>query len=85
MQRPPLSVTEEQMAEKHWEIEQTCFCSHADMAVNLEVETVYPAESLPEQSPRLGAHRCSNAILCNQFNQGVCIWAGTNAEFDPFR
>ncbi len=72
------------MANKQWEQVETCFCAHADMDVNLEVETIYPADFLGD-TPRLGAHRCSNAVFCNQFNQGACIYTGTNPDIDPFQ
>ena len=73
------------MAEKKWESVQTCFCAHVNMDVNLDVEVIYPADYLDNDVPRLGAHRCSNELLCNQFNQGACIWAGTNPMVDPFK
>lgn len=72
------------MAEKKWEKMEQCFCSHADMDVSLEAEVIYPMDYLDGQPPQVGAHRCSNMLLCNQFNQGACIWAGTNPDFDPF-
>jgi hypothetical protein len=73
------------MAEKNWEKFQTRFCDQADMDVSLDVEVIYPAEYLDHEAPRLGAHRCSNGMVCNQFDQGVCIWSGTNPAVDPFK
>lgn len=73
------------MAEKKWESLQTCYCEHVNMDVSLDVEVVYPTDYLDNEAPRLGAHRCSNGLFCNQFNQGACIWSGTNPEVDPFK
>jgi hypothetical protein len=54
------------------------------MEVSLEVEVIYPSDFLGD-IPRVGDHRCSNSILCNQFSQGTCIYAGTNPDVDPFQ
>jgi hypothetical protein len=72
------------MAERTWEEFDTCFCQRADMEVSLEVEVIYPSDFLGD-IPRVGDHRCSNSILCNQFSQGTCIYAGTNPDVDPFQ
>ncbi len=73
------------MAEKKWESVQKCFCDHVEMDVSLDVEVIYPADYLDDQSLRVAGHRCSNGEMCNQFNQGACIWAGTNPMVDPFK
>lgn len=72
------------MADKSWEELQTCYCAHADMDVSLEVEVIYPMDFLGD-TPRVGAHRCSNSVLCNQFSQGACIYSWTNPDVDPFQ
>jgi hypothetical protein len=72
------------MATKSWESLKIRFCEHADAEVVLEVELVYPPEILPDQPPRILAHRCSHALLCNLDNRPSCVWAGTNPAFDPF-
>jgi len=71
------------MAEIHWEELEICHCSQADLDVSLDVELIYPMDFLGDE-PRVGAHRCSNGVMCNQFNQGTCIWSGTNPDVDPF-
>ena len=53
------------MAEKMWKDIKTIRCSHVGCDVELEVEEIYPAEFYPDQSPRLGAHRCSHGIQCS--------------------
>lgn len=73
------------MSERNWEVSKICFCDRIQDQVALEVERVYPAEYLPDQKPRLLAHRCSHGLLCNQNSKAACIWAGTNPNYDPFR
>lgn len=72
------------MAVKQWEVLQTSFCERANLDVALEVEVVYPAEFLPEQAPRVQAHRCSNGMECGLFSRPTCTWAGTLPSYDPF-
>ncbi len=73
------------MSERVWEISKTCICEHLNRKVALETEVVYPGEHLPDQPPRVLAHRCSRGILCNQTSKPACVWAGTNPGYDPFR
>lgn len=73
------------MAVRTWQPIKIRFCDHAGAEVALEVEVVYPAEFLPDESPRVIAHRCSHAIDCNLDGRPSCVWAGTNPVFDPFR
>ncbi len=72
------------MAQKTWETLKICYCKRAGMEVGFEAEVVYPAEFLPDQAPRVLAHRCSNGTECNQSSKAACIWAGTNPTYDPF-
>jgi hypothetical protein len=72
------------MAEKNWEPIKISFCHHLGKEVALEAELIYPAEFLPDQNPRVTAHRCSRAVDCNLDGKPSCIWAGTNPAFDPF-
>lgn len=72
------------MAEKTWETVKVCRCQRVGLEVALEAEVVYPAEWLPDQAPRLLAHRCSNGLECNQDGRAACLWAGSNPAFDPF-
>lgn len=71
------------MAIRTWEVSQIKYCEHVGHEIALETEVVYPAEHLPEQLPRVVAHRCSNAIACNQFDKPVCVWCGTNPDHQP--
>jgi hypothetical protein len=73
------------MAVRTWQPIKVCFCDHAGVEVALEAELIYPAELLPDQNPRVVAHRCSRAIDCNLDGRASCIWAGTNPAFDPFK
>jgi hypothetical protein len=72
------------MAEKSWQVIKVRYCHHADQEVNLEAELIYPAEFMPDQQPRVNAHRCSHAFACNLDGRASCVWAGTNPSFDPF-
>jgi hypothetical protein len=72
------------MAIKTWEALKIRFCDRAGCEVALEGEVVYPIDILPDQPPRLIAHRCSHGVECNLFKQPSCMWAGTNPEVDPF-
>jgi hypothetical protein len=72
------------MTEKVWQPIKVCFCEHVGEDVAFEAELVYPAEWLPDQGPRVLAHRCSHGMYCNQDGRPSCIWAGTNPTVDPF-
>ncbi len=72
------------MAVRIWQPIKVCFCDHAGTEVALEAELVYPPEWLPEQPPRVLAHRCSNGLDCNLDERPSCVWAGTNPMVDPF-
>jgi hypothetical protein len=71
------------MAEKTWQVQKIKYCEHVGHEVALENEVVYPAEQLPEQPPRILAHRCSNAIECNLTDKTACVLCGTNPDLDP--
>jgi hypothetical protein len=72
------------MAEKQWKIIKVRFCDHVDCEVDLEVEEVYPSEMMPDQPPRIRAHRCSRGVECSLFDKVACQWAGSNPVYDPF-
>jgi hypothetical protein len=72
------------MSVRAWHPAKTCYCHHVNEEVSLEVEAVYPAEWLPDQPPRLLAHRCSHALQCNLEGRYSCVWSGTNPVIDPF-
>jgi hypothetical protein len=73
------------MASKTWQPIKVSFCQHAGQQVSLEAEIIYPPEILPDQAPRVVAHRCSLALVCNLDGRSSCIWAGTNPAIDPFK
>jgi hypothetical protein len=72
------------MSEKVWEPIKYCFCEHVGRDVAFEAELVYPDDILPDQAPRVLAHRCSLGLSCNQDGRPSCKWAGTNPAVDPF-
>ena len=71
------------MTEKTWQTLKYQYCHHADTEVSLEAEMVFPPEQLPDQPPRIFAHRCSHGLACNLDGRPSCIWAGTNPTYDP--
>ena len=73
------------MTEKTWETLKIQYCQHVDTKVALQAQLVYPPEHLPDQPPRVMAHRCSHGVTCNLDGRPSCVWAGTNPNFDPFK
>jgi hypothetical protein len=71
------------MAEKIWKVEKSKYCEHVGHEVKIENEVVYPSENLPDQPPRIIAHRCSNALECNAVDKASCVLCGTNPNLDP--
>lgn len=72
------------MAHKAWQVIKVRYCEHAGAEVSMEAQVIFPADFLPEQAPRVIAHRCSQALACNLDGRASCVWAGTNPNFDPF-
>lgn len=72
------------MAVTTWQAIKVQYCHHVKSEVELQAQTVYPAEWLPDQPPRILAHRCSHAFACNLDGRPSCVWAGTNPSYDPF-
>ena len=70
------------MTQKQWQVEEVRYCEHVEHEVDLEVEVVYPTDYLPDQ-PRVIAHRCSNALECNQLDKMVCAYCFTNPVQKP--
>jgi len=71
------------MAFRTWHVDKIKYCELVGHEVALEDEVIYPAEHLPDQPPRVNAHRCSNAMICNQMDTPGCIWCGTNPDRQP--
>ena len=71
------------MAQKKWNVSKVCYCEHVGHEIEIEDEVVYPAENLPDQPPRIIAHRCSNALECNMLEKTACALCGTNPDLDP--
>ncbi|HEX9029111.1 MAG TPA: hypothetical protein VF823_08050 [Anaerolineales bacterium] len=72
------------MSATAWHPIKVSYCTHAGTEVALEAELIYPADWLPDQEPRVHAHRCSRGLDCNLDGRSSCIWAGTNPAIDPF-
>jgi hypothetical protein len=67
-----------------WKTMKRTNCDRVGEDVSLEARVVYSAEFLPDQPPRILAHRCSKGLECNQMNTPTCMWAGTLPGYDPF-
>jgi len=72
------------MAVKMWQTIKVSYCQRADKEVSLEAELLYPDEHLPDQPPRIIAHRCAYGLQCNLNMESGCVWAGTHPTYDPF-
>lgn len=70
------------MAEKSWEVIKIRYCDRVGHKVSIESEVILPADHLPD-SPRVVAHRCSDAINCNLVEKPACAWCGTNPNHQP--
>ncbi len=73
------------MSEKVWQPIKVCFCEHIGQEIAFEAELVFPSDLMPDQNPRVIAHRCSQGMACNQEARPSCMWAGTNPMVDPFQ
>ncbi|HXF85679.1 MAG TPA: hypothetical protein VNK49_09845 [Anaerolineales bacterium] len=71
------------MAQRVWQVSKVHYCERVRHEVALETEVVYPPEHLPDQPPRVIAHRCSNALECNQEDRMSCAWCGTHPNYFP--
>jgi hypothetical protein len=72
------------MAVKVWQTIKVQHCRHSGGEVSLEAEVLLPEEHMPDQRPRVVAHRCSRGAECGLLDRGACVWAGTNPAYDPF-
>ena len=72
------------MTYRTWQTIKVHHCNHIDEDVAMQANIVFPAEWMPEQPPRILAHRCSRGMDCNLNARPSCIWAGTNPGYDPF-
>ena len=72
------------MAVQLWQELRQQHCDRIGEVVALECRLVYPADVLPDQPPRVLAHRCSKGMECNADDRPTCMWAGTLPGFDPF-
>jgi hypothetical protein len=48
------------------------YCSHANCTVEIESILVYPAEILPETSPRMNQRTCTHYLMCNLQDKTAC-------------
>ncbi len=71
------------MTIRAWQVEKIAYCEYVGHEIALEAEVVYPADELPDLTPRIVAHRCSNAIECNAMDKPVCRWCATNPNYSP--
>ncbi len=67
-----------------WKTMKCVTCDRVGEEVELQARVVYPADFLPDQPPRILAHRCSKGLDCNLMDTPACVWAGTAPAYDPF-
>jgi hypothetical protein len=72
------------MTETVWQTIKVHHCERIGESVELQAQVVYPADQIPDQSPRIVAHRCNYGDECNLIDKPACVWAGTNPTYDPF-
>ncbi|GAB4535822.1 MAG: hypothetical protein Fur0018_26270 [Anaerolineales bacterium] len=72
------------MSLRRWQTIKVQYCQRVGKEVSLEAEVAYPPDTMPDQPPRIIAHRCSFGLQCNLDGSPSCVWAGTNPNYDPF-
>jgi len=72
------------VSNRKWQTIKVSYCQRVGHEVSLEAEVVYPSDVMPDQPPRIVAHRCSFGLQCNLEGTPSCVWAGTNPDYDPF-
>ena len=72
------------MAQRTWQTIKVSYCQRIGKEVSFEAEVIYPDDLMPDQPPRVIAHRCEYGVRCNLEGTPSCIWAGTNPNYDPF-
>jgi len=71
------------MAQKVWQVSMVRYCEHVGREISLETQVVFPPEHLPDQPPRILAHRCSSGIECNAIEKMACAYCGTHPNHKP--
>ena len=69
-------------SQKVWQTEKVKYCEHVGQEVEIENEVIYPAEHVPDQPPRVTAHRCSHSLECNMMEKPACSLCGANPDLD---
>lgn len=72
------------MVTRVWQPIKVLHCKNFGGEISLEAEVLYADERLPDQAPRIVAHRCSKGAECGLMSEVSCVWAGTNPSYDPF-
>jgi hypothetical protein len=73
------------VAQVIWHEIERRMCEHVHDEVSLEAKLVFPAEVLPDQPPRVLAHRCSHMATCRLREKTACQWAALIAGPSPSR
>lgn len=50
----------------------TKYCSHANCDVEIETIFVYPADIIPDTSPRMNQRTCTHYFECNLHDKTAC-------------
>ncbi|MGD8759811.1 MAG: hypothetical protein PVJ07_06125 [Anaerolineales bacterium] len=71
------------MAQVLWHEIERRMCEHVREEASLEAKLAFPAEVLPDQPPRVLAHRCSHEATCQLGDKTACQWASLITGSDP--
>jgi hypothetical protein len=71
------------VAQVFWHEIERRMCEHVREEVSLEAKLAFAAEVLPDQPPRVLAHRCSHEATCHRMEKPTCAWAALIASLDP--
>jgi hypothetical protein len=68
------------MAWESWRAGKQTHCEVMDEKVTLQSRLAFAADNLPDQPPRVLAHRCSSAENCDHFDQNKCPWESLSSS-----
>ena len=68
------------MAWESWRTVKQTRCEIMDEEITLHSRLAFAADNLPDQPPRVLAHRCSSAEHCDHFDQPKCPWESVSSS-----
>ena len=64
------------------EVVQKRYCMHASEKVTISSRFAYPADIMPEMTPRITNRNCSHFFDCNLQDKSACVHAVKNLNAD---